>query len=208
MPSHLSQEFKQLLKTLLHADAAWRPHAREIVRHPLLCGLMLDESIACLRAQPPSPTRQRTGATQMQSASELMASVQKAQNRALKAEKDAARLRTALQAAQHEAAMWQDRTKLLEQQHAAAAAASASAMQHSHAQTNPYVSSSPRTNSHALSHAHAHERARQGGTHTISSAGTSGGHTHNLRRGGSHESHTHTGGGSGLPPTGSSSVAA
>jgi len=47
--------FADLLKTLLHAEAAWRPSARDIVRHPLLSGLMRDESIACLRAHPPSP---------------------------------------------------------------------------------------------------------------------------------------------------------
>jgi len=43
---------------------------------------------------------------------ELMASVQ---SRALKAEKEAARLRAALQAAQHEGAMWRERAKGLEQ---------------------------------------------------------------------------------------------
>ncbi len=43
---------------------------------------------------------------------ELMASVQ---GRALKAEKEAARLRAALQAAQHEVAMWRERAKGLEQ---------------------------------------------------------------------------------------------
>ena len=57
---------------------------------------------------------QRTSATLMQSEvePELMASVQ---SRALKAEKEAARLRAALQAAQHEGAMWRERAKGLEQ---------------------------------------------------------------------------------------------
>ena len=129
MPGQLTPEFQELLKAMLHMDASLRPHAREIVRHPLLSGLLHDESIACLRSQPPGKpndgirahTLQKTSADLMDSTvqPEVVASVQsralKAESRALKAEKEAARLRAALQAAQQEAAMLRDRVKLLEQ---------------------------------------------------------------------------------------------
>ena len=129
MPGELTPEFQELLKAMLHMDASLRPHAREIVRHPLLTGLLHVESIACLRSQPPdnpndgirAHTLQKTGADLMDSTvqPEVVASVQsravKAESRALKTEKEAARLRAALQAAQQEAAMLRDRVKLLEQ---------------------------------------------------------------------------------------------
>lgn len=123
---------------------------------------MRDESIACLRTQPPSPPLQRTGAMLMQCnvESELMVSVQA---RALKAEKEAARLRTALQAAQHEAAMWRH--------HHHTASAPASAMQHSIAQPNPFVGSSLHTHSHSHSHAHAHSSAGASGGHMAAGSG-------------------------------------
>jgi serine/threonine protein kinase len=113
MPNHLSPDLRELLKMLLHTDPAWRPSAREILRHPLLCGLMRDESIACLRTQPNCPPEvQRTSATLTESdlEPELMVCVH---DRALKAEKEAARLRAALQTAQQEADMWRERAKVL-----------------------------------------------------------------------------------------------
>ena len=90
MPNHLSPDLRELLKMHLHSDPLWRPSAREILRHPLLCGLMRDESIACLRTQPRCPPEmQRTSATLMESdlEPELMVCVH---NRALRAEKEAA----------------------------------------------------------------------------------------------------------------------
>jgi hypothetical protein len=69
---------------------------------------MRDESIACLRTQPNCPPEvQRTSATLTESdlEPELMVCVH---DRALKAEKEAARLRAALQTAQQEADMWRE----------------------------------------------------------------------------------------------------
>ena len=118
MPAHLTPDLQELLKALLHVDAALRPSARAIVQHPLLNGLMLDESIACLRSEPrPQPPLQRsqlTGASLMEVnvPPELVASVQ---SRALKAEKEVVRLRAAVQSAQQEAALLRERVKMLEQ---------------------------------------------------------------------------------------------
>jgi len=146
MPNHLSAEFKELLKMLLHSEAAWRPSAHEIVRHPLLCELMRGESIACLRTQPRCPPEvQRTSATLMESDNEpeLMVSVH---NRALKAEKEAARLRAALQTAQQEAALWRERAKVLEKSGPArpnAPAHGSTGLGHAHA--NPGVCSGKST---------------------------------------------------------------
>jgi len=115
IPAHLSPDFEELIKILLHVDPAWRPGAREIVRHPMLCGLMRDESIACLRTQPRTQhDQQRTSASLMESdiEPELMLSVQ---SRALKAEKEVVRLRAKLLTAQHEATMWRDRVQIYEQ---------------------------------------------------------------------------------------------
>ena len=112
MPGALSREFQELLMALLHVDAAWRPSARDIVRHPLLFALLRDESIACLRAKPlgrqaggvtgkgaKGVDQQRTSLTLMESDMDpqLMLSVH---SRALKAEKEAIRLRAALHTAQ------------------------------------------------------------------------------------------------------------
>jgi serine/threonine protein kinase len=122
MPAHITPELQELLKALLHVEAAQRPSAREIVRHPLLSGLMRDESIACLRSEPlpPPPPQSPLHGNQLTSASlmelnvppQLVASVQ---SRALKAEKEAARLRAAVQTAQQEAALLRERVKMLEQ---------------------------------------------------------------------------------------------
>jgi len=112
MPAHLSKGFQDLVRSMLHADPGHRPAARDIVRHPLLAELTRDESIACLRAEPPQPPYQRSSKELMDTnvPSDTVASVQA---RALKAEKEVLRLRAALQAAQHDAALWRDRASSL-----------------------------------------------------------------------------------------------
>lgn len=115
MPGHLTPDFQELLKALLHPDAASRPEAREIVRSPLLRDLLRDGSIACLRSQPPLHRLDQKTRFDLMDARAPPEAVASVQGRAVKAEREAAHLRAQLKAARLEAEVLRKRVKLLEE---------------------------------------------------------------------------------------------
>ncbi|EKX49023.1 hypothetical protein GUITHDRAFT_105104 [Guillardia theta CCMP2712] len=98
-PPSLSPPFQALIQSLLDPNPMNRPSASDIVRHPLLFGLIRNESVACLRVIPRCEQRDLGNLMELGLESK---SVVKLHQRALKAEKEVQRLQASLTLVQQE----------------------------------------------------------------------------------------------------------
>eukprot|EP00960_Hanusia_phi_P053609 762186-Hanusia_phi.AAC.4 len=98
-PASFSPPFQALILSLLDPNPLNRPSASDIVRHPLLFGLIRNESVACLSVIPRSEQRELGNLLESGLDSK---SVVKLHQRALKAEKEVQRLQASLTLVQQE----------------------------------------------------------------------------------------------------------